>query len=489
MRVLILYPTNALADDQLVRLRKSLDSREAHAWLDRKRNGHRFYFGRYTGATPVSGSRDSEPANFRLRQYLREVQERQRKADEKLDEELRPFIPRLGGAEMHARWDMQAAPPDVMVTNYSMLNIMLLRKQEEHVFSATRKWLEETPDARFTLILDELHMYRGTAGTEVAYLLRNLRHRLGLDKSPEKFRVLAASASLEAGRDDEFLDGFFALPSSRRVIIPGKANEIHGEGGLAAHAERLAQAAKAPVTQDEAVALARDTGLGPALQRALTPDGKPRALPAPALAKNLFPDVPEEQRQESLHGVLRVLGSAQDPELPQLRAHFFFRNIEGIWACSDPNCPDIPVEHGPERRVGRLFADPTSRCTCGAAYWSSSPAKPAATSCSAGTPAPRTPSGASSPVPSTPTSRTWTYSPTKPAAHPPRRTTSCTGRAPRASASTAPTGTRACPTAGRRSSSSSAAAPTSPPPAVWRTGTCSTQDGPSTSPCPWTRKA
>ncbi len=145
VRVLILYPTNALADDQLVRLRKSLDSREAHDWLDRKRNGHRFYFGRYTGATPVSGSRDSEPATFRLRQYLREVQERQRKADEKLREELRPFIPRLGGAEMHARWDMQAAPPDIMVTNYSMLNIMLLRKQEEHIFSATRKWLEETP--------------------------------------------------------------------------------------------------------------------------------------------------------------------------------------------------------------------------------------------------------------------------------------------------------------------------------------------------------
>ncbi|MFJ8357830.1 DEAD/DEAH box helicase [Streptomyces sp. NPDC093984] len=366
MRVLILYPTNALADDQLVRLRKSLDSREAHAWLDQKRNGHRFYFGRYTGATPVSGSRDSEPATFRLRQYLREVQERQHKADEKLDEELRPFIPRLGGAEMHARWDMQATPPDIMITNYSMLNIMLLRKQEEHIFSATRKWLEQTPGARLTLILDELHMYRGTAGTEVAYLLRNLRHRLGLDKNPEKLRVLAASASLEAGRDDDFLDGFFALPGSRRVIIPGKVREIHGEGDLAAHTERLSQAAKAPVTQDEAIALARETGLGPALQSALTPGGKPRALPAPELAEKLFPGIPKEQRQDALHGVLRILGSAQDTELPQLRAHFFFRNIEGIWACSDPNCPHIPVEHGPERRVGRLFAEPTSRCTCGA---------------------------------------------------------------------------------------------------------------------------
>ncbi|KAB2975740.1 DEAD/DEAH box helicase [Streptomyces sp. SS1-1] len=366
MRVLILYPTNALADDQLVRLRKALDSSEAHAWLDRKRHGHRFYFGRYTGATPVSGSLDSEPANFRLRQYLREVQDRQRKADAKLGEELRAFIPRLGGAEMHARWDMQAAPPDIMVTNYSMLNIMLLRKQEEHIFSATRKWLEETPGARFTLILDELHMYRGTAGTEVSYLLRNLRHRLGLDRTPEKFRVMAASASLEAGRDDEFLDGFFALSGSRRVIIPGKAKEIPGEGDLAAHAERFARTAEESVTQEDAAALARETGLGPALQRALTPGGKPRALPAPDLAKDLFPDAPAERRQHALHGVLRILGIALDPELPQLRAHFFFRNIEGIWACSDPRCPHIPVEHGPERRVGRLFAEPTSRCTCGA---------------------------------------------------------------------------------------------------------------------------
>lgn len=366
VRALILYPTNALADDQLVRLRKSLDSREAHTWLDRKRNGHRFYFGRYTGATPVSGSRDSEPAHFRLRQYLREIQERQRKADEKLGEELRPFIPRLGGAEMHARWDMQAAPPDIMVTNYSMLNIMLLRKQEEHIFSATRKWLEETADARLTLILDELHMYRGTAGTEVAYLLRNLRHRLGLDKNPEKLRVLAASASLEAGRDDEFLDGFFALPRSRRVIIPGQAKEFRGGGDLSAHIARLTRVTTEPVTQDEAAALAQETGLGPALQHALTPGGTPRALPAPELAKSLFPDAGEEQRREALHGLLRVLGAAQNPELPQLRAHFFFRNIEGIWACSDPDCPHIPVAHGPERQIGRLFAEPTSRCTCGA---------------------------------------------------------------------------------------------------------------------------
>ncbi|WP_406727389.1 DEAD/DEAH box helicase [Streptomyces sp. GD-15H] len=366
MRAMILYPTNALADDQLVRLRRALDSNGAREWLDRKRGGHRFYFGRYTGATPIAGSSDSRTKLSRLREYLRQMHDRQRRAHEKVGEDLRSFIPHLGGAEMHTRWDMQAAPPDILITNYSMLNIMLLRKQEEQIFAATREWLDSTPGARFTLILDELHMYRGTAGTEVAYLLRNLRHHLGLDKAPEKFRVLAASASLEAGRDDDFLDGFFALPRSRRVIIPGRVKEIYGETDLAPHATLLAQAADRPISPDEATTLADFTSLGPAFHHALAPKGQPRALSAPELARRLFPDAPDEQSRKSLHGALRVLGAARGSELPQLRAHFFFRNIGGIWACSDPKCPDTPVEVGPERRVGRLFSEPTSRCRCGA---------------------------------------------------------------------------------------------------------------------------
>ena len=43
---------NALVEDQLVRLRRALDSDDAEAWLAPHRDGHRFYFGRYTGQTP-----------------------------------------------------------------------------------------------------------------------------------------------------------------------------------------------------------------------------------------------------------------------------------------------------------------------------------------------------------------------------------------------------------------------------------------------------
>ncbi|MGW2437544.1 DEAD/DEAH box helicase [Streptomyces goshikiensis] len=364
MRALVLYPTNALADDQLVRLRRALDGDGARKWLDDHRKGHRFYFGRYTGATPVAGSNESGPGLARLREYLRTVHQRQERADA----QVQAFIPRLGGAEMHSRWDMQAAAPDIMVTNYSMLNIMLLRPQEKALFTATRRWLESTPGARFTLILDELHMYRGTAGTEVAYLLRNLRHRLGLDHAPEKFRVLAASASLEDGRDDAFLEEFFALPRSRRVIIPGTALlPKRGSTDLSPHVPVLAAAAGQELSREQARGLADATGLGAAIRHTLSPGGVARALSASALARQLFPgSATPGQGEAALHGALRVLGTAGDAELPKLRAHLFFRNIGGIWACSDPQCPEVPADAGPERRVGRLFAEPSSRCGCGA---------------------------------------------------------------------------------------------------------------------------
>ena len=86
------------------------------------------------------------------------------------------------GGEMWSRWDMQETPPDILITNYSMLNIMMMRHIEDSIFDKTKKWLAEPghPERVFHLIVDELHAYRGTPGTEVAYIIRLLLNRLGL---------------------------------------------------------------------------------------------------------------------------------------------------------------------------------------------------------------------------------------------------------------------------------------------------------------------
>ena len=55
MRSMVLYPMNALVEDQMSRLRLALDSPAARNWFDQNRSGNRIYFGRYNSSTPVPG--------------------------------------------------------------------------------------------------------------------------------------------------------------------------------------------------------------------------------------------------------------------------------------------------------------------------------------------------------------------------------------------------------------------------------------------------
>ena len=370
MRTLILYPMNALVDDQLMRMRRAFDSDAARQWLDNNRWGHRFYFGRYTGATPVTGGRDSSLAVSRLREVLTATEVRSARAAQVAiqtgDPDVQYFVPRLDGAEMRSRWDMVDAPPDVLVTNYSMLNVMLLRERDRRFFDSTRQWLDADPAHRFTLVVDELHMYRGTAGTEVAYLLRNLKHRLGLDQRPEQLRILAASASLDAQRDQQYLEEFFGVDA-------GSFEFVEGELDMPANAPRgSTEDASAVIAAGAAgaVQLMRERGLSDTLRRAfidpaLTDRVATVSKTLDAVAAEVFPNTTADLRAAALNAMLNGLAAQPDQADPKLRAHYFFRNIPGVWACTDPACPDVASPGGQPRTVGRLFSEPATRCTCG----------------------------------------------------------------------------------------------------------------------------
>lgn len=406
VRALVLYPMNALVEDQLKRLRAALDSLEAQRWLDENRNGHRFYFGRYTGRTPVSGKNDGRRTKL-LARRLSELAKRS--APVANDPSLRSFVQQLSGAEARCRWDMQDYPPDILITNYSMLNIMLLRELESPMFAKTASWLKSDPGARLTIVIDELHAYRGTAGTEIAFLLRLLLHRLGIADKPEKVRFLAASASVdsESGEFDEFLHGFFGVPAKAFAKLSGQiAFPHHDLEKTATFATGLAQLGRSIETGDEESASSALRSLG---ERVDGPDGEERqgdlrgtvrsegeeevaarvceevradaaileacrdeaggirASSESGLAAKIFPDAEADQRP-ALRGLLHLMSSshfAREAAIT-LRAHYFFRNVQGVWACSDPDCPEVPAEGREERRVGKLFLDFQLSCDCGA---------------------------------------------------------------------------------------------------------------------------
>ena len=122
---------------------------------------------------------------------------------------------------------MQESPPDILITNYSMLNIMLMRDIESSIFDKTRIWLEADPAHIFHLVVDELHTYRGTPGTEVGYILRVLYERLGLHPDHPQLRILASSASLgdDEAQAQDYLSQFFGR-SRHFDLIRGSAVEL-----------------------------------------------------------------------------------------------------------------------------------------------------------------------------------------------------------------------------------------------------------------------
>jgi hypothetical protein len=399
---------NALVEDQLTRLRRALDSPAAHKWLSDHRQGNRIYFGRYNGNTPVPGPEYNKNGKPNERKIAVLMEERRgieraaagacrhdslRKAGE---EEVRYFFPTIDGSEMCSRWDMQQQPPDLLITNFSMLGIMLMREGDGGIFEQTKRWLE-LPGSVFHLVLDELHLYRGTAGTEVAYLLKLLLYRLGLEPGHPKLRILASSASLEP--DDvgslKFLQDFFSTPWEKTQIVRGAVAKTEAVSGVVPHLTfaKLADALeeKGQLTDEDCQYAAAQLGLlngkgqsgkecllralelphlalTARMESACEEVGVPRAVPMHVFASRVFGEsLTPELRQKACRGLLaaRALGDAvQDSgmRLPTFRLHWFFKNIEGLWACTRPLCGCSPDTH---RTVGHLLPTPKIRCLSG----------------------------------------------------------------------------------------------------------------------------
>ena len=284
LRALIMYPMNALVEDQIARLRKAIDGDKVRAFFDEKCEQNRIFFGQYNSSTighkslkgiAVASNEEQKRCLEELTSYasnyklllereeqlinsieeweselkgggltparVSELQEFIVKEKKELDKikEAKYIAPRLTpdsfSGEMVTRWDMQDKAPDILITNFSMLSAMMMRSSERKMFNDSYRWYNVETDMDygltavekeaekkkrvFHLILDELHLYRGTAGTEVAYLIRTFLNEIGVPPVvknengryvPNKqLRIIASSASLDDPQD--FLKQFFGV--------------------------------------------------------------------------------------------------------------------------------------------------------------------------------------------------------------------------------------------------------------------------------------
>lgn len=174
VRALLVYPMNALANDQLYYRVAPL--------FGRYLKDYGITFGRYTGQVKSTAKRDEEESRIWNNPKLMEA---------------------LGNPNsipknwLLTRDEMLADPPKVLITNYAMLEHMLLLPRNAGLFA--------TNSLRF-IVLDEIHTYHGAQATEVAFLLRKLKTRLGAETG---IRVFGTSASLsDSETADEELKKF-----------------------------------------------------------------------------------------------------------------------------------------------------------------------------------------------------------------------------------------------------------------------------------------
>jgi len=261
----LVYPMNALAEDQLGRLRALLV-------------GTGVPFGMYIGKTPedkdrVSGER--LPAGANPHTYAAALA---RAREERRNIAIHP------PEERPSRQELREKPPRILLTNVKQLELLLTRQQDVRLFDSAR--LE-------FLVFDEAHTFTGAMGGETACLIRRLRTWCG--RRPDETVCVATSATIadpvrgiEAGR--EFAHRFFGVPRERVTLV----GEEYEPDRWAAERNK-----PGPIAGDPAITL--DHVLD--VLRALEAEATPEALRLLKLSFELMTGTPLDARRwaESLY--------------------------------------------------------------------------------------------------------------------------------------------------------------------------------------------
>lgn len=88
------------------------------------------------------------------------------------------------------RETLRQNPPDILLTNYKMLDYLMLRPKDRKL------WAHNTPTTLKYVVVDELHTFDGAQGTDLALLLRRLRARL---KVPDKHLICTGTSATLGG--------------------------------------------------------------------------------------------------------------------------------------------------------------------------------------------------------------------------------------------------------------------------------------------------
>ncbi len=342
VRALLLYPMNALANDQLKRLRAVLAGVPE------------ITFGRYTGET----AEDARKAESEFAQN-------------------NPGTERLPN-EILSRVEMRARPPHLLLTNYAMLEYLLLRPIDLDLFDGPHAgtW-------RF-IVMDEAHVYDGAQGSEVALLIRRLKQRVAPNSN---IQCIATSASLTGSvRNDprgeamEFAANLFDAPfeyvdgdqSRQDLVEPQRKKHVQTPTWRLTGDQLLGLRAGA-VTLDDILEPGADHAAAMHSEGSII-DLKDALSSGPVdvrtLRERFWPDDPQSaEKLDALVDLGSVTKDAANHPVLSARYHLFVRATEGAFVSFSDDGPRIFLgRHEVDPDTGRAVFEFGTCTRCGAVH-------------------------------------------------------------------------------------------------------------------------
>lgn len=242
---------------------------------------------------------------------------------------IRPALEEGYFPRMYSCPQIRQTPPQILFTNPTMLNYMLVRSEDRTI-------LEKSQGKLRWILLDEAHTYTGSAATELALQIRQLIDAFGVTIDDVRFAVTSAtigdtkdssilkqikevvSGLIGKSQDDiVVIDGNRIIPELDECVLENQLNLINDRFGC-------------KVKKKDIIKL-RKTLNGSA------------SLSASRIAEVFNKKLDIEKQLELIDclstKIPHLLGSDTEGALLPTRAHFFIRAINGVYACINKDCP------------------------------------------------------------------------------------------------------------------------------------------------------
>ncbi len=304
VRAIILYPMNALVADQNKRL---------YAYLKGQSKIKMFF---YNSETP-------ETERFATSEFSDEC-----------------FI--------KTRREARVNPPDIMITNYSMLEYILSRPNDYSLIG----------NALRTIIIDEAHLYTGTLAAEVSLLLKRVVAKS--QKSNNEILYMATTATLSGNEIEKhsFFGKFFNKEKIVSVIGEKEFKEIDQTIDVSNEIESFKEIESLIIKKNEDLfSEFKEFKVFPKILKILSEEYT-IGLSVHELMERVAPNMNEQ----TLLNILTIGAKARenDNELPLLphKLHLQVRSSQGFSICSNPTCPDSKISN-----LGKLHHSIYYNCT------------------------------------------------------------------------------------------------------------------------------